>query len=124
MPREVNEVKIGLVMEGGANRGMFTAGVLDVLMENGIELDASIGVSAGAAFGCNYASKQIGRAIRYNKRFAKDWRFASWRSFFLTGDLYGAKFDYEKLPYELDVFDYQEFMKHDFYCVCTNALTG
>ena len=124
MPREVNKVKIGLVMEGGANRSMFTAGVLDVLMENGIELDASIGVSAGAAFGCNYASKQIGRAIRYNKRFAKDWRYASWRSFFLTGDLYGAKFDYEKLPYELDIFDYQEFMKHDFYCVCTNALTG
>ena len=55
--------KIGLVLEGGAMRGMFTAGVIDVLMESSIEFDGAIGVSAGAAFGCNYKSKQIGRVI-------------------------------------------------------------
>ena len=55
----------GLILEGGAMRGMFTAGVIDVMMEQGIEYDGLIGVSAGAAFGCNYKSKQIGRAIRY-----------------------------------------------------------
>ena len=49
-------VKTGLVMEGGAMRGMFTAGVTDVMMENGIEPDGAIGVSAGACFGCNYKS--------------------------------------------------------------------
>ena len=70
-------VKIGLVMEGGSMRGMFTAGVTDVMMENNIEFDGAIGVSAGAAFGCNYKSRQPGRAIRYNKRFCKDKRFAS-----------------------------------------------
>ena len=77
--------KTGLVMEGGAMRGMFTAGVLDVLMENGIEFDGAIGVSAGATFGCNFKSKQIGRAIRYNKRFCKDWRYCSLRSLIKTG---------------------------------------
>ena len=58
--------KTGLVLEGGAMRGMFTAGVLDVMMENGITFDGVMGVSAGAAFGCNYKSGQIGRSIRYN----------------------------------------------------------
>ena len=57
-------MKLGMILEGGAMRGMFTAGVIDVMMENGIELDGIIGVSAGAAFGCNYKSHQIGRVIR------------------------------------------------------------
>ena len=86
----------GLVMEGGAMRGMFTAGVCDVLLENGIDFDGAIGVSAGATFGCNFKSKQIGRAIRYNKRFSHNWRYCSFRSFFLTGDLYGADFCYNQ----------------------------
>ncbi|MBQ8030373.1 MAG: patatin-like phospholipase family protein, partial [Butyrivibrio sp.] len=46
-------MKKGLVMEGGAMRGMFTCGVLDVLMENNISFDVAVGVSAGATFGCN-----------------------------------------------------------------------
>lgn len=56
-----NTRKQGLVLEGGAMRGLFTAGVMDVLMENGIVFDGIVGVSAGAAFGCNYKSGQIGR---------------------------------------------------------------
>ena len=59
-------MKTGLILEGGAMRGMFTAGVLDVLMEQGITVDGMVGVSAGAVFGCNYKSHQIGRTIRYN----------------------------------------------------------
>ena len=54
----------GLVLEGGAMRGIFSCGVMDVLMENGIKFDAAAGISAGAVFGCNYKSKQIGRAVR------------------------------------------------------------
>ena len=65
----MNKLKKGLILEGGAMRGMFTAGVIDMMMENEIEYDGAIGVSAGAAFGCNYKSKQIGRAIRYNMKF-------------------------------------------------------
>ena len=57
-------MKKGLILEGGAMRGIFTAGIIDVLMENRIEFDGAIGVSAGAAFGCNYKSGQIGRVIR------------------------------------------------------------
>ena len=91
-------MKKGLVLEGGAMRGLFTAGVLDVLMEHQIEFDGGIGVSAGAAFGCNYKSKQIGRVIRYNKQMARDPRFSGLRCFLKTGDVYGAEFDYHILP--------------------------
>ena len=84
--------KNGLVMEGGAMRGMFTAGVIDVFMECGVTFDGAIGVSAGATFGCNLKSKQAGRAIRYNKRFCRDWRYCSLKSLIKTGDLYGADF--------------------------------
>ena len=80
----------GLVLEGGAMRGMFTAGVLDVMMENGITFDGAVGVSAGATFGCNIKSEQPGRVIRYNKRFCRDWHYGSMRSLLLTGDLYNA----------------------------------
>jgi len=116
----------GLVLEGGAMRGLFTAGVLDVLMENGIVLDGTIGVSAGAVFGCNYQSGQIGRTLRYNLRFCNEWRYCSIRSLFLTGDLYGAKFCYLTLPMELDLFDYEAYAAnpHPFYVVCTDVETG
>ena len=80
-------MKKGLIMEGGAMRGLFTAGVIDIMMENNIVPDGCVGVSAGAAFGCNIKSHQIGRVIRYNLRFAKDWRFASVLSWLTTGDL-------------------------------------
>ena len=59
-------------MEGGAMRGLFTAGVIDVLMENNIRFSGAVGVSAGAAFGCNYKSGQIGRVILFSKCFAND----------------------------------------------------
>ena len=77
-------MKKGLVLEGGAMRGLFTAGVLDVLMEHDIWPDGVIGVSAGAAFGCNMKSKQPGRALRYNKNLVNDWRYSSLRSLLTT----------------------------------------
>lgn len=118
--------KIGLVLEGGAMRGMFTSGVLDVFMENGITVDAAIGVSAGATFGCNFKSKQIGRAIRYNKKYANDRRYCSFHSLFTSGNLYNADFCYDVLPNQLDLFDYETYISNpmDFYVVVTNAETG
>ena len=80
--------KTGLVLEGGAMRGLFSAGAMDVMMEHGIVFDGAIGVSAGAAFGCNYKSKQIGRALRYNKKYAGDKRYCSVSSLLKTGNLY------------------------------------
>ena len=107
-------------------RGLFTAGVMDVLMEHQITVDGMIGVSAGAAFGCNFKSKQIGRVLRYNKRFCKDPRFCSFRSLIKTGDLYGADFCYRELPEELDIFDNEGFAKDPtkFYVVCTDTESG
>ena len=119
-------MKKGLILEGGAMRGMFTSGVLDVFMENGIDFDGAIGVSAGATFGCNFKSRQIGRAIRYNKRFCHEWRYCSVRSLIFTGDLYGADFCYNRLPNELDIFDLETYRKNpmDFYCVASDCVTG
>ena len=89
-------MKTGLVLEGGGLRGVFSAGVMDVLMEEGIEFDGAIGVSAGAAFGCNYKSRQPRRAILYNMKFAKDPRYSSMRSLIATGDLFNAQFCYHE----------------------------
>ena len=116
----------GLVLEGGALRGLFSAGVIDVLMEAGIAFDGLIGVSAGAAFGCNYKSRQVGRVIRYNTRFARDWRYCSWKSWWLTGDLFGGTFCYHVLPEQLDVFDKKTFDENpmEYYAVCTDVETG
>lgn len=121
-----NRKKIGLVMEGGAMRGMFTAGVTDVLMENGIEFDGAIGTSAGVTFGCNVKSKQIGRAIRYNKRFVGDKRYASVHSLLTTGDLFNVDFCYRVLPTELDPFDTETFAANPmpFWATATDVETG
>lgn len=119
-------MKKGLVLEGGGLRALFTAGVTDVMMENQIEFDGLIGVSAGATFGCNYKSKQIGRALRYNIAYKDDPRYMGWRSFLKTGDLVGAEFSYHILPNELDIFDYETFRQNpmEFHIVCTDAETG
>jgi len=119
-------MKTGLVLEGGAMRGMFTAGVLDVFLKNEIHFDAVIGVSAGAAFGCNLKSHQIGRTIRYNKKYAKDPRYCSFRSLIRTGDLYGAEFCYHDLPEKLDVFDMKTFDSDpmEFYIGVTEVESG
>ena len=119
-------MKRGLVLEGGAMRGLWTAGVIDVMMEHGIEPDGLIGVSAGAAFGCNYKSRQIGRAIRYNMRFAKDSRYSGWRSLFTSGDYFNAEFGYHIVPKQYDIFDDDAFDKNpmEFIAVCTDVETG
>jgi len=119
-------MKKGLVLEGGGLRALFSAGVTDVMMENNIQFDGLIGVSAGATFGCNYKSGQIGRALRYNITFKDDPRYMSWRSFWKTGDLVGAEFSYHILPAELDIFDNKAFRQNpmEFHIVCTDAETG
>lgn len=118
--------KLGLVMEGGAMRGMFTAGVLDVLMEQGIAFDGAIGVSAGAAFGCNYKSHQPGRSIRYNMKYCRDRRYCSLYSLITTGNLYGVDLCYKEIPEKLDPFDAKTFDSSPmaFYVVCTDVDTG
>lgn len=119
-------MKTGLVLEGGGMRGIFTAGVIDVLMKNKIEFDGLVGVSAGAAFGCNYKSNQIGRVLRYNLKYCRDKRYCSFRSLIRTGDLFGAEFCYHTIPDRLDPFDKLAFDNSpmEFYVVCTDIETG
>ncbi len=107
-------------------RGLFTAGVLDFFLEQGLSFDSAVGVSAGAAFGGNLKSRQAGRVLRYNTAFCRDSRYCSVKNLLTTGDLYGADFCYRLLPDELDPFDYETYRQDstDFYCVCTDADTG
>ncbi len=119
-------MKTGIVLEGGAMRGLFTAGVIDVLMENNVIFDGCVGVSAGAAFGCNLKSGQPGRVLRYNLRFCRDKRYCSLWSLITTGDMFGADFCYHEIPDKLDIFDWDTFRKNpmEFYLVCTDMETG
>lgn len=119
-------MKTALIMEGGAMRGMFTCGVMDILLENGITFDGGAGISAGAVFGCNFKSGQAGRPARYNKRYCRDPRYCSIRSLIRTGDLYGADFCYRELPDVLDPFDREAFARNpmEFYAGATDVETG
>ena len=118
--------KTGIVLEGGGMRGMYTCGILDVLMENRIYLDGMVGVSAGIAFGCNYKSRQAGRALRYNVRFSRDKRYCGIRSLLKTGNYYNAYFAYKLVPTHYDVFDYNVFEETpmECYAVCFDVNTG
>ena len=119
-------MKSCLVLEGGAKRGIYTAGVLDVLLENNIITDGVIGVSAGAIHGCSYVSKQLGRSIRYNINYNDDYRFMSFKSLLKTGNMVDTDFAYHELPEKLDPFDHINFENSTikFYATCTNLKTG
>lgn len=119
-------MKSSLVLEGGAMKGLFTCGVLDVLMNENITVDGIVGVSAGACFGCNFVSAQPGRALRYNLEYAKDPRYCSVGNLMKTGDIYEADFCYHKIPNELDPFDTTTLSQSStaFYTVSTDVETG
>jgi predicted patatin/cPLA2 family phospholipase len=119
-------MRIGLVLEGGGMRGLYTAGVIDVMLDHGFEPDVVCGTSAGVTFGVNLLSKQRGRVLRYNKRFVGDRRYISLHSWLTTGNMINKDFAYGLLPRELDPFDDEAFMesKAAFYATITNMQTG
>ncbi len=119
-------MKVGLVLEGGAMRGLYTSGVLDVFLDNNIEVDCIIGVSAGALFGINYCSKQKGRVLRYQKKYVLDKDYMSLKNLIQTGDFINKQLAYYDIPRKHDVFDEKEFKKSKtkFYLVVTNVETG
>ena len=121
-----NFMKIGLVLEGGAMRGLFTAGVLDIFLDNNVEATDVVGVSAGTLFGVNYVSKQRGRALRYNLKYINDKRYMNVKSWLKTGNLINKDFTYYKLPFQLDVFDNKTFKESpiNFFATVTNIETG
>ena len=119
-------MKVGLVLEGGAMRGMFTAGVLDILLDEQINIDGVVSVSAGALFGVNLLSKQRGRALRYNKQFLNDKRYISLQSWLTTGNIVNKEFAFYEVPFKIDIFDNETFKQShtDFYATLTNVETG
>ena len=119
-------MKVGLVLEGGALRGIYTAGVLDVLLKNNVKVDKIIGVSAGALFGVNYKSNQPGRALRYNLKYCNNKNYMSYHSLLTTGNIVNKEFCFDKLVNELDPFDFDTFSnnKIDLYATVTNVETG
>lgn len=121
-----NAGKVALVLEGGSFRGQFTAGVLDVLMEAGVEIPAVYGVSAGALNGVNYKSHQIGRANRINLAFCNDSRFMGAASFASTGSIVGYDFIFNDVQDRLDPFDSETFDASpiEMFAVATDMLFG
>ncbi len=119
-------MKTALVLEGGAKRGIYTAGILDVLLENNLMTDAVFGVSAGAIHGCSYVAGQIGRSLRYNLKYGNDPHFMSLKNWLKTGSVVDTQFCYHDLPDKLDPFDHEAFekAKTKFYTVCSNLETG
>lgn len=107
-------------------RGLFTAGILDVMMERGIRVDGIVGVSAGACFGCNYVSNQPGRVIRYNMALRNEPRYMGIGNILRTGNLLDAEFAYHTLPDVLDPFDKEAYAQSpvEFHVVCTDVQTG
>lgn len=120
------ENKTALILEGGAMRGLYSAGVLDVFMENNINVDVIYGVSAGALFGLNFKSRQIGRALRYNLKYANEKNYMGLYSLITTGNIMNKDFCFKKLVYELDKLDFETYANNpvDFYAVVTNLHTG
>ena len=121
-----NAGKVALVLEGGSFRGQFTAGVLDVLMEAGVEIPAVYGVSAGALNGVNYKSHQIGRVNRINLTFCNDNRYMGAASFASTGSIVGYDFIFNDIQDRLDPFDNETFDASpiEMYAVATDMLFG
>lgn len=119
-------MKTALVLEGGAMRGIYTAGVLDILLENDIKVDGVIGVSAGSIHGCNFVSKQKERSIKYYKACRNDYRFLSFKSFLKTGNIVDTEYCYHEIPDKKFVFDHNTFNKSKtkFYVTVTNVETG
>lgn len=119
-------MKVGLVLEGGAMRGLFTAGVLDVFLQEQIQVDGIVSVSAGALFGVNYPSKQAGRTLRYNLAYLNDKRYIGLSSLLRTGNIVNKEFAFYELPFTLDPFDNQAFKASgiDFFVTVTNVETG
>ena len=119
-------MKVGLLLEGGAMRCLYTEGVIDVFLENEIKIDGIVGVSAGALFGINYKSKQVGRGLRYSKKYAKNKDYMGLYSFLTTGNIMNEDFCFKKIVNELDPLDYETFKNSDieFYAVVTNLETG
>ncbi len=122
-------MKTGLVLEGGALRTIFSAGVCDALLDQGVPLpDMTVGVSAGIAYGVSYLSRQSRRNLKIVTTYANDHRYMGWRNMAdpRNRSYFGLKFAYETIPNQLLPFDYETFEAYPgtVEAVVTNLNTG
>lgn len=118
--------KVGLVLEGGGMRGIYTVGVLDLLLDYQIQTDYVIGVSAGACHGVSYVSNQRGRSFKVNTEYLDDTRYLSFKNYLKTKSIFGMDFIFDEIPNKLDLFDYDQFLssKSEFVTGVTDVQTG
>lgn len=115
-----------LVLEGGSLRGLFTAGVLDVFVEEGIECSYVNGVSAGSTNGMNYISKQTGRLLEINQQYLHDKRYMSFENMVKKRQIFNFDFMFGELSTELIPFDFDAFYSspQKFEVVATRCRSG
>ena len=124
---EKNKVdKTGLVLEGGGMRGIFTAGVLDLFLENNVIVDNCVAVSAGACLGASYMSKQYKRGFNAIADHINKKEYASFYNLITTGDFFDVDYSYRRVVEEFNPFDNEEYIKNPtiFQTVITNVKTG
>ena len=116
----------GLILEGGGMRGLYTVGVLDYFMEQGLYFKDCFGVSAGASHGCSYYSKQRKRALKIVMRYLDTKQYASPMALFLTGNFFDKKFHMQTVPDQLVPYDYEaaDANPMNFYSVVTECESG
>lgn len=119
-------VQANLVLEGGAMRGQFSAGVLDFFMDQKLFCERVIGVSAGALCGYNYVAGEDGRTCYLNTKYCDDWRYLSMKSFVRTGNACGREFTFDDIPNRLEPFNYEHFNASPMrlITVSSNLVTG
>ncbi len=118
--------KVGLVLEGGAMRGIYTVGVLDFFIKKNIYIPYIAGVSAGACHALSYISKQYGRDKDIARLYIKDKRYLSYRNFLKTGNMFGLDFIFNDIATDLIPFNFKNFRNssQELSVGVTNCITG
>lgn len=122
----MKEAMTGLVLEGGTFRGIFSAGVMDAFIKEGVEFPYVIGVSAGISNGVSYVSKQFGRNIDILENYRNDKRYLGAQNFLKCRSAFGLNFVFGDIPQKLIPFDYDTYHKYKgmVRVGVTNAVTG
>lgn len=123
---EINVKDVSLVLEGGTFRTVFTMGILDAFLEEGVMFPHISGVSAGITYACSYVSQQKERNIRIIEKYRNDKRYVGLRNFKTDRSIFGIRFAYDDMPNELEPTDWATFRayKGKFLVGVTNANTG
>lgn len=116
----------GLVLEGGGMKGVYTAGVLDLFLDEGITFSRVYGVSAGACHMCSYLSGQRRRALEVSVNYLDTGNYCSLKSLLTTGDLFHVDMCYHQIPERLHPYDYEAFNRYQgkAFSVATDIVTG